>query len=221
VAKFQIIQFGILAVIIVMAVLVFLYSRASSRKRAEALKTQSQIMDFSYRERVEKGETEITYQMPLFLQGHSRRTYNIMSGNYNHMPVTLADYQYITGSGKNSSTHKQTFFIIQSPKIKLPVFKLQPENVLHKIGNLFGQHDIDFENYPQFSKQYHLKGQDETVIRALFSDSLINYFEGHPGLTVEANDSNFLFYRGSKLIQPEKLQDFFHQGCEILEQLKS
>jgi hypothetical protein len=220
-AKFQMIQFGVLVIIIVMALLVFFYTRKSNQKRAEAIKHQSQIMDFAYQEKVERGSTEIVYSLSLFLQGHSRKTTNIMSGNYNHLPVTIADYQYVTGSGKNSSTHKQTFFIINSAKIKLPVFKLQPENMLHKIADIFGQHDIDFESYPQFSKQYHLKGEDAAAIRALFLDSIINYFESHPGLTIEASDNNFLFYRGSKLVQPEKLQDFLQQGYDIYEYFKS
>jgi len=52
-------------------------------------------------------------------------------------------------------------------KLKLPFFELKPENTFHKIGQVFGYQDIDFEAFPNFSKGYLLRG--------LMNQKFVNY----------------------------------------------
>ena len=51
--------------------------------------------------------------------------------------------------------------------MNLPTFLLEPENILHKIGEIFGGGDIDFPESPVFSSKYLLKGSDLERITSL------------------------------------------------------
>ena len=213
--EFQILKWGILAVILILLILFYIFQRRGQRKRSNDLKYLADSLGYSFSENGDPSWLARINNFYLFSQGHSKKFSNVMTGSYNHTPVTIMDYRYTTGSGKNSSTKTQTAMLIESSKAAFPDFELRPENLFDKIGSAFGNKDIDFESYPKFSKQYLLKGSDEPSIRSAFSDSVTIFFEGNPGLSVASNRGQFLFYRAGKLVKPTDLSSFMQQGYDI------
>ena len=51
----------------------------------------------------------------LFGQGHSRKLRNAMRGLKEVGEVHVADYKYVTGSGKHQQTHEQTIVVVRTP----------------------------------------------------------------------------------------------------------
>ena len=147
--------------------------------------------------------------------GHGRRAYNMISGNASAMKITIFDFLYIQGSGKSSNSYNQTAVLFISDRLNIPKFKMRPENVFHRIGSSFGMQDIDFEEYPIFSKQYLLQGEDEKSVRRLFGKKLLNLFTEKDGLCVEGQANRLIIYRNGKRVSPEKITDFLNQQLAI------
>jgi carbonic anhydrase len=151
----------------------------------------------------------------LFKQGRSKKIKNMLHGESSDVEVGIFDYQYTVGTGKNFRRYKQTVVYFQSAAIDCPDFALRPKNFFHKNGNLFGYQDIDFESHLKFSSSYILRGTSEYRIRKVFTETLLSFFEGQPGLCVEGQGSRLIFYRTSKRIKPEDVRSFLNEGFQV------
>ncbi|MCS6852750.1 MAG: hypothetical protein NZ700_16455 [Gemmataceae bacterium] len=145
---------------------------------------------------------------------------NLLHGRAAHMEVSIVDQRFVTGSGKTRRSHSQTVALVCSPALRLPSFTLGPENFLHKLMNLFGYQDIDFADHPRFSRMYLLRGPDEASVRELFTPETLEFFEEHPGLSVEGRGDRFALYRADQRVKPEGIRNFLELGGSILEVLK-
>ncbi len=134
---------------------------------------------------------------------------------YNGNTLIVFGYQYTTGSGKNSSTHKQTVVAIESNNFNCPAFYLEPENFLHKISEVFGQRDIDFDSNPNFSKNYYLKASNEHKVREIFTSEIIHFFEKNKNYCVEIQDSTLLIYKKFKRSNANEIKALMSKTEEI------
>ena len=139
----------------------------------------------------------------------------MLHGENQNTELAIFDYRYTTGSGKNSTTSKQTVIYFRSPTLDLPHFAVRPEGIFHKIGGAFGYQDIDFQAHPQFSQMYLLRGNDEPRIRELFGEERIAFFESHPKISVEGADNQLVFYRRRKRSKPEGVRQFMDEGFRV------
>jgi len=191
------------------------------KKRTEAMRQASLRLGFAFSP---KGDPAFQNEMAafqLFNQGHTRVLKNLMRGSGSDADIAIFDYRYTIGSGKNQHTRKQTVIRFRSTGLDLPGFSLSPENIMHKIGSLFGYQDIDFENFPDFSKRYLLRGQDETRIRMAFNDRVVRFFEQKHPVCTEGLGNQFIFYRSSREIKTENLNSFIAEGTEVLNTFRS
>ncbi|MBL4884174.1 MAG: hypothetical protein JKY95_06525 [Planctomycetaceae bacterium] len=159
-------------------------------------------------------------QLQLFNQGHSKSTKNMLSGQNQDVDIAIFGYQYTTGTGKNSNTYSQSVISFQSSNLSLPKFELRPERIFHKIGQMFGYQDIDFDSHPGFSKQYILRAPDEAAVREFFTEDILDFFESQKGISIEASDNQLIYYRASKRIKPEDVKDFMSEGFNLYALLK-
>jgi hypothetical protein len=206
---------SIAAVVILILIVFYVWKRNFSGKRAEALGQLAQTLNFTFSPRDDGTMMAILGGFQLCSKGHSRKIANVLSGKYSGTPVMILDYQYTTGGGKSTHTWRQTVLVLESEKLALPHFTLRPENVFDKIGSVIGYKDIDFPIYPKFSKQYFLRSKDEAAIQNIFTDSLIQYYEQHPGLNTEGEGNRLIYYQGPKIVPADKLQAFMQQGYEL------
>ncbi len=191
------------------------------KKRTEAMRQACLRLGFAFSP---KGDPALQSEMAafqLFNQGHTRVLKNLIRGSGSDAEIAIFDYRYTIGSGKNQHTRKQTVIQFRSAGLDLPAFSLSPENLMHKIGSLFGYQDIDFENFPGFSKRYLLRGLDETRIRMTFNDRVLRFFEQKHPVCTEGLGNQFIFYRGSREVKTEGLNSFIAEGTEVLNTLRS
>ena len=194
--------------------------RYFNRQRTEALKSLAASLSFTF---AEKDDGSLMAQMSvfhLFSRGYARRITNVFTGKFNLVPVTVMDYKYTTGSGKNSHTWQQTVLVMDCAKLQLPRFILHPENIFDKIGSIFGRKDINFDTAPVFSKRYFLRGDDDTAVRGLFNARVLGYFEQRPGLSIECDGVRLIYYRTSRRVLPDKLQAFLQEGYDLFDLFK-
>jgi len=192
-------------------------SSQRAKKRREGLQAAAMQLGYQFDVGGESGVPESLGGLHLFNQGRSKAMHNILSGKDNDVAVQIFDYRYVTGSGKNRRTHVQTVLWLQWSQLSLPVFAVRPEHIFHKIGGVFGYQDIDFPTHPQFSKDFLLRGSDETEIRQTFGPVVLDFFERHPGVSAEGGGPDLVFYKASKTEAPEGLRAIIHTGIDLLQ----
>lgn len=152
----------------------------------------------------------------LFDQGRSRSIRNLLQGEVEGSRVAVFDYRFTVGSGKNSHTYRQTVCAFEDARLQLPGFELRPESFWHRIGGLFGYQDVDFEEQPEFSKRYLLRGSDEGGIRALFRRDILEHYETREGLCTEAKGARLIVYRAAKRVPTAEVEMFLREGLALL-----
>jgi hypothetical protein len=192
----------------------------ADKRRKMELRRTAEVMNLQYSETADKSFAALYKEFRLFSQGYARRFANLLRGEFQQVSTSLFDYRYTTGSGDSTHTARQTVVVFDSPRLKLPGFYLRPENLIDKIGEVFGRKDINFAPFPRFSKQYFLRSADEEAARRLFSDWVLSYFEQHPGLCCEGRADRLIFYRAGKPVAPEKIEQFLQDGLEVFNLFK-
>jgi hypothetical protein len=198
------------------AALIHYVTARAERQRTEAMKAVADGFGFDFQPHPDAALLDDVRGLPLFGRGRKPRLRNMMWGTTRDLGVAVFDYAYTTGSGKSQQTHSQTVVRFLAADLALPAFALRPESFWHRVGQLFGAADIDFDTHPAFSKQYLLRGEDEAAVRAAFQDDVLEYFEDCPGLCVEAAGPRIVIYRAGARVEPTAVRAQLEQGFEVL-----
>ncbi len=196
--------------------------RKSPPSRPEALQRLAAQLGMQYQLKDEWGLIKQLGDFRLFQRGMGRRITNLMSSKDDMLETTfhLFDYQFKVSTGKTTKVFNQSVFFVDSRKLGLPQFTMKPENFLHFIGDLLGFKDIDFEEFPKFSNNYYLKGEDEAFIRSSLPHQFLYFFSEEKGWYLEAINYYLIFYRTNHLMGPRALKGFYTKGVNIFQMLK-
>lgn len=175
-------------------------------KRTAAIQTFASTIGFTFTGRDRDAIAPYVQNFELFQKGRNRRVKNLIYGPFSNATIYLFDYSYVTGRGKRSNISVQTVVLFHSPSLKLPPFSLVPENILHRVVEQFSYGDIDFDDYPKFSKQYLLRGENEALIRQTFNRAVLSFYESKPGLCTEGSGSQLVYYQIRQRVKPDKLR---------------
>ena len=197
----------------VVFILVIALSIRASKKRQAALEAVAQQSGWQFAPDEVAPEALNAGQFPLFDIGRSKKAGNVMRASSSPVTFAVFDYRYTTGGGRNSNTTSQTVLFVQSPRLTPPLFVLSPENIFHKIGGMFGYHDIDFDGSPEFSSRYLLRAKEnENQVRELFSPSVRMWLEQREKLTIEGSADGVLVYRRGRKVKPEEIRTFVEEA---------
>lgn len=202
---------SLIIVIIFIVIIAVIISITNEKKRTEKFKQIAPQIGLRFIE-----DNHEKYSFKIFKKGHSQKIKNNLNGSYDGFSIDVFDYIFTIGYGRGRKTHKQTVAIVKLKNRILPKFNLGPESFFHRIGDLFGSHDIDFEQFPKFSKNYLLKGDSESEIRNIFNQKVIQYFEKQEYIrNIEANSDQILYYTLNHRFRPDELIEFLDQAIEV------
>lgn len=179
--------------------------KQQEKKRTEAMQLAAQMMGFTFTALTDGADIG---DFPLYRHGRSKKMRNAMEGTLGGRAAVIGDYSYYVQSGKSGHTVVQTVVLFKDAVAGMPDFSLSPESVFHRLAEVFGYQDIDFDTNEEFSKKYLLRGQDETAIRRLFTNDALTLLAGQPGWSVEAVGGRVLVYRGYKAAEAAQLPAF-------------
>ena len=60
--------------------------------------------------------------------------------------------------------------------------------------------------YPEFSKKYFLRGENDAAIREFFTDPVIRFFENREEMHVECHKHKLLIYKKRDLLEVSEIQ---------------
>ncbi|MBL4700370.1 MAG: hypothetical protein JKX85_03850 [Phycisphaeraceae bacterium] len=208
--------------IISLVVLVIVQSIRMEKKRNLLIEQLAETLGFDYTAKLRDVEKMPCSSGALFNRGRSRSAKNVMTGKVADVDVQLMDYQYTTGSGKHSTTHRMAVAAYKVPGLKIPNFALERENFLSRIADKFGFSDINFESHPKFSDAFQLKGKAKQAIRAFFTPALLTQIENgliQKDWNVQAGGSWLIIYTTNGHIKPEELQTYLNRSFDLMNRL--
>ena len=196
-------------------------TKNTKRKRSAALQQVAERLNMNFHEKDEWGLIALLKGFELFQKGSVRRIYNLMSKDQGLLEekIHLFDYRYTISTGNSSRTFRQSVFFVQSKSLGLPEMLLKPENFFHKVGNLLGMQDIDFEEWPEFSHKFLLQGE-EWCIRRTMTEALTRFFLVEKNWCFESVGYFLIFYRPHKLVRPQQIEKLYTKGLNLYEHLK-
>jgi hypothetical protein len=131
--------------------------------------------------------------LKVFQKGHSRSAKNLIKGDHKGRPITLMDYRYVVGHGKNRSTHNRGVAILHCDYPTVPLF-IRRENPLDRVGEFFGADDIDFES-AEFSRKFYVKSSDRKWAFDIIHTRTMEYLLKAPSFTIEFGFGEIAVYR--------------------------
>ena len=126
----------------------------SDRKRGHAMRLLAKTHGWHFSPGPDRHIEDRYPHIGRLQQGHSRRATNLIRGSRNGRDLTVFDYRYVTGSGKQRKTHRFTGVILDAG-YPLDPLSIRHENVFDQVTAAFGFDDIDFES-TEFSRRFHV-----------------------------------------------------------------
>lgn len=124
-----------------------------------------------------------------FGRGSTRRARNVVSGNYRGIPIRAFRYDYTTGSGEDSTTHRHSV-------VQFPSRAVFPQLEVYSGWRPRLTKDIQFES-TQFNKAFDVRGPDErfafSIVHPRFMAALMDGALGKYHLAIE--DGIFTIWR--------------------------
>ena len=200
----------VVPIVAVILFLVFLFNRHLARLgriQTQKLEAAAKALGFTFREQTSPADMALIDQSQLFKAGRKPHLKHVMeSSPSGDRRLTVFNFSYIAGQGKNARTTFQSVVRIVSPGLHLPQFVLLPTSVSQRIGHALGGTDIKFPNSAKFDAMYVVRGADEAAIRELFTDAIMRDREQHGQFCVEGAGNVLLVYRHAHQIAPEELE---------------
>ena len=190
---------GMIAVIAIVAI----FAHLSAKQRREAMRALAARLGLHFAPGKDRDLARRYEFIDKMRAGRDRYAFNILYGNYRDHDVTLFDYHYKTGSGKDTHHHYLSFFILRLP-ISVPELTIGPEGFFSKIAQAVGYDDIDFESH-EFSRKFCVRSRDKKFAYDVCNARMIEYLLSNTDLTMEMElDSLAIsFQRRLKLEQIE------------------
>lgn len=107
---------------------------------------------------------------------------------------------YYNGDGRQKIDEMEPVVLFKIPE-NLGEVMIKPETLVDKVSNFFIKVDVDFEEYPAFSKNYFLAANHPELVKAKFPSSILNVLEVIEGLSMEIHGNLVLLTYGKSLTE--------------------
>ena len=148
------------------------------------------------------------------------RKSNCLKGTFKELGVSweITDVIFNEGAAFTAETFNTTLMVLKLNK-KIPVFTMEKEGVFEKLFDrvmaFTGYKDIDFEMYPDFSNKFLIMGNEESEIRAFFTDEIIRFFDNHQIYHLESNGEAVIIFDKIKLARTDETMAIIDYGREL------
>jgi hypothetical protein len=190
--------------------------------RIDEFESCARALEWKFYPKDESGMIKWLMDFELFQKGHRKKVCPISILKSDDLQFTaIFDYSYTISANNSSRTYRQTVYFRYSKELALPHFVMVPEKWFHRLGTYFGMQDIDFTEYPKYSKNYLLQGKDEEYIRHHFNHpGMIKFFDLQDFYSVEGMNYLFVVYIHDHLMPVKEILSLVKVGNTIHEYLK-
>jgi hypothetical protein len=205
-------QYLIIVIFIVVFIGIGIISYIAARKRRQAMMALAGRLSLDFYPGKDRDMARRYRFLDKLRAGRDRYAFNILSGGYHDHNITMFDYHYKTGSGKDTHHHYLSFFLLNLPAsfVELVIVK---EGLLSKIGQALGYDDIDFESH-EFSRKFCVRSKDKKFAYDVCNARMIEYLLSNDDLSIEIED-NILAISFNRRLSPEDIEPNLNRLIEV------
>jgi hypothetical protein len=171
-----------LLLIIAVAAGYYLWKRYREKERRQAVARFASQSGLQYSE--DDPYNLPAYDFRLFGKGVGRGCENVLSGRWQDLPVKEADYWYYTestdGKGHTSRNYHYFSIVIADLPVTVPYVSIQKENLLTRLADHIGFHDIDFES-EDFNREFQVTAADKEFAFKLIDPRMMRWLASTGG----------------------------------------
>jgi MFS superfamily sulfate permease-like transporter len=195
------------------------FSPADHIPRSKQLKNLARSIQFSYRENCPIIQSNFgkfsSENMVVKYEGNLMTT---KIGEYNY---SISDLSIVGGGSMKAQISQITALSISNLHLGIPIFKLSEEELIDKIMEKAFINDIDFDEYPRFSKIYKLKGLNEVEVRKFFTKDIIEFFEQNEVYQIESLGAELIIYKPKNILTPEEIIRLLEYGKNLIKTIQN
>jgi hypothetical protein len=155
----------------------------------------------------------------LFSRGYGGMWKNMAADKVDTPSIFLFDFTYRFGLRFVASVrYSQNVAAFSARMTNLPDFQLTPTTLPDRLAPKLGLQAIRFDSRPKFNEKYWLRSKDDLLVKALFSDALIDglmAFDPQTRWSVEKSGGWLIVYRHGMLSAPQALRNFWSSAHAI------
>ncbi len=187
------------------------------KKRTEAITAWAKARSLTF-EATQPSLVDELSGFKLFTHGSAKQARNCSTGRKDGLALRVVDYQYKTGSGRNTRTHRQTVCILDGDdRSDVHFFCRRQSTLFDAIGRFFGGQDVNFDDDPAFSKAFVLQtNDDEARLRSFFRPRLRALLVelAQKNIVLEVAGGTLVLHMGRR-IRPDDLDDLVDVAVRI------
>lgn len=131
---------------------------------------------------------------------------NILTKYSDSDRIDVSDMTLTSGAMQDKEDTHITVVHISETEARIPDFSLEPEGLFSKFSELVGGKDIDFKEYPVFSKKYYLRSEHEIAVQEFFKEPIIRFLENREEMHIECHKNKLLFYKKRNLMDTHEIE---------------
>lgn len=184
-------------------------------KRTKGIKKIAEERGWEFSDRGETAQLNNLLHFYLFSFGKAgtKQIRNLIYGKTEKLNTAVFDYCV------QGNTKVATVVYFRASDLNLPSFNLLRKPYIES-SQTFGNKELDFSDNSEFTEKYALFTDDETAVRLLFSDRLLDYFTQKKMLNIEAAEDRLILYCSDPIVEPDRIDAFLEEGQRLLELLK-
>jgi MFS superfamily sulfate permease-like transporter len=150
---------------------------------------------------------------------------NVIGGEFGETGVDweISDIVFDEGAMLSKEVYKTTVQLLHLPR-EIPSFVIEQEGIFDKLFDrvltFAGSKDIDFEDFPDFSKNFKLTGSDEEAIRKLFTPYLINFLETEEIYHIECNGNAIIIFKSLRISNTGEIKNMVRFSEDLIKHLE-
>lgn len=179
-------------------------------KRQKTIQNIAKDFDLSYKS-IQKRPFNFLNDFVYFKTKSINQTKNVLK-NEN---CTLFDVIYTEGEFIAKQVIRSSMMHIQTNKA-IPNFNLDRDGLFDYLyHDVSGYQDVHIKNHPDFSKRFHLYGNNKTAIEKLFTDELVLFFESNTYYHIEATNKGLLIVHKERLASVKEIKAMTDFGFRL------
>jgi MFS superfamily sulfate permease-like transporter len=196
---------------------IFAPTKISYNSRQQALFDLSQRNNLSFDHRRTSSILKFRFA-PFHIARRAEYGQNLMMGHGQHCNFFFADILIEEGAMMTKTDYRMSILLVTDLACLIPDFILEKTGALDILKDFGGSKDINFNNHPEFSRDYYLEGRKEEEVRRFFGERMLKFFEKERGFFVECQNNVMLIHRRLELMEPSEIEDsmrFLHEFMQI------
>lgn len=197
-----------------------LISNHFKRKRNEAFAKRAQALGLELYSDLPEADWDRLEEFELYKKhGGSQRVGLALAAETDDTRVTICEYTYTVGSGKNKSSRTSVVLLVTDRRLNIPQMVLARKTWTASLAKLVGYRYIEFPDDPDFNACYLVRGESEDSVRSYLQETRRKQLTQLQLESFEGLGDSFIVVHPGLWLQPLEIEARLSQSLAILKSI--